>query len=133
MRVKAGLVFNHTKAIRGELKENASKVVRKTLLDILADAATPCPVGETGNLKDSLSVGGENNIFDMKPGDLHGAAGTAVEYAIYVEFGTVHMAAQPYLNPAAERHRPVFEAAMSHLLEGTGAKSFLNRAVDPRL
>ena len=29
--------------------------------------------------------------------------GTNVEYAVYVEFGTSRMAAQPYLRPAAER------------------------------
>lgn len=118
MRIAARVAFNHTKAIQGELKENASKVIRKTLLDVLADAAALAPV-DTGALKNSLSPSGEGNVFDMKPGDLFGVAGTSLEYAGFVEFGTRRMAAQPYLTPAAERQRPAFEAAMAHLLKAT--------------
>jgi phage gpG-like protein len=36
-------------------------------------------------------------------GSVSWTVGTNVPYAVYVEFGTSRMAAQPYLRPAAER------------------------------
>jgi hypothetical protein len=46
------------------------------------------------------------------------SVGTNTEYAIYVEFGTSKMAAQPYLRPAAEQARneiPAIVAASDSL------------------
>lgn len=53
-----------------------------------------CPV-DTGRLRSSIQA--------SKGSDAQGPyadIGTNVEYAAFVEFGTVHMAAQPYLRPA---------------------------------
>lgn len=38
-----------------------------------------------------------------KAGEATWVVGTNTEYAVYVEFGTSRMAAQPYLRPAVER------------------------------
>lgn len=110
------LLYNHTKAIKAEIRENASRVVRKTALDILNDAQHLAPV-DTGALKNSLAPGGPQNIFEMKPGDLVAIVGTSVPYAGYQEYGTRFMPAHPFLLPAVERNRPVFEAAMAHLIK----------------
>lgn len=117
MRGTVRLHYNHTGAIREEVKESASRVVRKTALDVLARAAGLVPV-DTGNLKGSLAPGGRGNVFEMGPGDLTAVVGTNVEYAPYVEYGTRRMAAQPYLTPAAEAMRPAFNKAMSQLVKG---------------
>jgi HK97 gp10 family phage protein len=53
-----------------------------------------CPV-DTGRLRSSLDWS-----IELESGKMYGIVGTNVEYAIYVEFGTTRMAAQPYLIPA---------------------------------
>jgi len=46
-------------------------------------------------------------------------------YAVFLEYGTVHMAAQPHLIPSAERERAAFRlkvaSAVRGALKGTGA------------
>lgn len=58
-----------------------------------------CPV-DTGNLRNSITHEQENETTEV--------IGTSVEYAPYVELGTVKMAARPYLRPAAEGHVPEY-------------------------
>lgn len=55
----------------------------------------------TGNLYDSLY------LIDLDLAEDFGVA-TDVEYAPYVEFGTVHSAPKPYIIPAVEAHRASF-------------------------
>lgn len=49
---------------------------------------------DTGNLRDSLKMGG---------GKLTRRVVAAVPYSLYVEFGTSKMAPQPFLYPASDR------------------------------
>lgn len=116
MYARTKIEFNHSKRLQGEIRKNASRIVRKTAFDVLAFMASICAV-DTGNLKNSLAPGGPHNIFEILPGGLVAIIGTAVEYAGFVNYGTVHMAAQPFLEPAVEAHRAPFQAAMTHLLE----------------
>jgi HK97 gp10 family phage protein len=62
---------------------------------IEADAKEACPV-DTGRLRDSLEHEVDGDTLRV---------GTNVEYAAYVEEGTRHMAAEPYLRPALYRVR----------------------------
>lgn len=55
-----------------------------------------CPK-RTGTLARSIVHNPIDNNTEM--------IGTAVEYAPYVELGTIKMTAKPYLRPAVERHR----------------------------
>ena len=57
-------------------------------------AKTLCPV-DTGRLRNSISHAVEGDSAYI---------GTNVEYAPYVEMGTVRTRAQPYLKPAAQDH-----------------------------
>jgi HK97 gp10 family phage protein len=59
-----------------------------------AGAVVRAPSVEGGDLFIQLNDGGEALVAYI---------GSIVEYAIYVEFGTYKMAAQPYLRPAVER------------------------------
>lgn len=53
-----------------------------------------CPV-DTGRLRNSISHAVDNNAAYI---------GTNVDYAVYVEMGTVKTRAQPYLKPAVTGH-----------------------------
>lgn len=63
-----------------------------------------CPV-DTGNLRNSIS----HKVDDAEQAVY---IGTNVEYAPYVELGTVKMAAQPFLKPAAADHRQTYKNIM---------------------
>lgn len=45
--------------------------------------------------------------------------GTNVEYGPYVELGTCHMKAQPYLRPAASGHKGTYRAILKKNLGGS--------------
>ena len=60
-------------------------------------AKLECPV-DTGNLRNSISHETEDSTETVY-------IGTNVEYAPYVEMGTVRTKAQPFLRPAVENHQ----------------------------
>lgn len=64
---------------------------------IVETAKTIVPV-DTGALRDSIEEV-EGNVRSESP------------YAYFVEFGTVHMDAQPFLRPAVDQHYPEIVAA----------------------
>ena len=49
---------------------------------------------------------------------LTGIVGPSVLYGKFVEFGTRHMGARPYMRPAAEQVLPKFAAAVKRALGG---------------
>ena len=51
---------------------------------------------DTGRLRNSITHAPVSESVEM--------VGTGVEYAVYVEFGTSKMGAQPYLRPGVENH-----------------------------
>ena len=92
-----------TKEVTANLKKAAEAIevavgdaVRKAAMEVERNAKINCPV-DTGVLRSS--IGAE----EITP--LLFEVGTNVEYAAFVEFGTSRMAAQPYLEPAAETVR----------------------------
>ena len=107
--VAAVLKSDKLDKIAADLRPRASEIVRKTAADIEARAKTTVPV-DTGNLKNSIQT-------EMEPDSTEAIVGTAVNYSVYVEYGTRRMAAKPYMTPAAEAARPAFEAAMKTLIE----------------
>jgi HK97 gp10 family phage protein len=58
----------------------------------------------------SLSHGGSSGYTVV--------VGAGVNYAIYQEYGTRHMRAQPFMIPSAESERGNFEDAMKHVADG---------------
>jgi HK97 gp10 family phage protein len=88
-------VVSLTDAVRGE---------------VLREAQANCPVDE-GTLRDSGHIDGDDVIFDAV-----NAIGRP--YGPYVEYGTRHMAAQPFLTPAAERVKPLLFGGMAKILKG---------------
>lgn len=80
--------------------ENAVQEATDRALEIIGGKAESyakalCPV-DTGRLRNSITHAQEDEDTEI--------IGTNVEYAPFVELGTVKMAARPYLRPAAENH-----------------------------
>lgn len=85
----------------------ASAAVAKTALGIEASAKALTPV-DTGNLRNSISS-------DVKT--LSAEIGPTADYGVYLELGTSRMGPQPYMNPAADKWFPIFDAAMAKIAE----------------
>jgi len=82
--------------------------VKASTLDVQARAQAVVPV-RTGLLRRSI-----HSVFEN--GGLRGICGPSVSYAPYIEFGTRHMAARPYMRPAAALVLPKFAEAIRALL-----------------
>ena|SRR5690242_15236103 len=126
------VVFNLLPEIAARLDEVAGKIVRKSAFDIVAHSMAAAPVGPTGFLKNSHYVevnGGENEYpysavqapaadqtllpeVDKPTKKTTAIVAVGASYATYVEYGTVHMPARPFLTPAVELVRPQFKQAM---------------------
>ena len=72
------------------LTEKLSEGIAESCKVVEADARGLCPV-DTGELQKSIT---------SEVSGTTGTVGTNKEYAMYVEFGTYKMEAQPYLVPA---------------------------------
>lgn len=92
----------------------AQAVVRKTTLDVEADAKAFAPV-DTGNLKGSI---GHSDLRTVgQSGTLEAEVGPTAAYGEYVELGTSRMAPRAFLGPALDRRTPAFVQAMEQLAE----------------
>ena len=67
---------------------------------------------DTGRLLNSITHGVDTS-------DSTAYVGTNVEYAPYVEYGTVRMPARPYLKNAVNNHKPEYKAIFEHYLRNT--------------
>lgn len=89
------------------------KAVRKALemigLQCEGYAKLICPV-DTGRLRNSITHTQEDKDTEL--------VGSPVEYAPYVEYGTVKMSAQPYLRPAVEDHIDEYRRIAESALKG---------------
>lgn len=130
--------FNHFAQIADALEQAVIQVVKKAAFDVQSGAASRAPVA-TGFLKNSIYVvtnHGDNTYgqgaggggallapLDPPAGDVTAVIGVGAAYGAYVELGSRHGPAQPYLTPAAEDVRGPFVEALSRLedaLHGAG-------------
>jgi HK97 gp10 family phage protein len=131
----AGLMgFNKLLETRAAIRAATSKAIHKAAFDIQARAASNAPVA-TGFLKSSIYVELHSRstyaegVAAAPPGasllpelpraedDLTAYVAVGANYGIFVEFGTINAAAQPYLIPAADAVRPSLQAALDKLEE----------------
>lgn len=85
---------------RAHVASNLHDLLDKLGEEIVEDAKRVVPV-KTGHLRDSLDHEVDGDTLYVF---------SDVEYAQYVELGTEHMKAQPYLKPAVFKNRAVGEA-----------------------
>ena len=110
LTTKVTIAKNLLPKLTEQMHQKAARAVAKAAFDIQALARDEAPV-DTGKLRNSIMVSYPD------PDDLHATVGTGVEYAGYVEWGTVHMPAHPYMTPAAEVVRPQFQKAMMQIVK----------------
>lgn len=86
------------------IAEDGDALLARIAEDIVRDAKRLVPV-DSGRLRDGIEaspvVGGSVEVHSRRPDPDTGREGVPV----YVELGTRHMAAQPYLKPALYRQR----------------------------
>lgn len=95
----------------GNVAEALTRAVYTTTLKAMGDAKRMVPV-RTGELKTSISAevkknsqGAEGKVYTNKP------------YAVFVELGTTHQSAKPYLEPAAKQNEGTFQSEAANELE----------------
>lgn len=117
--------FNHFAQLGEALHEASKQVVKKTAFDLKAQIQANIRSNgqiDTGFMVNSPYVvtsdnsdyqGGQNALPEVgAPGnDTTAYVAVAASYAIYQNYGTVHMPGRPFFEPAIDAIRPGFEAA----------------------
>ena len=98
---------NDFAAIANRLETGAEVLVEMVANKALGGTQMRSPV-DTGNLKNSYHLVRINRfVWELI---------TMVAYSVFVEFGTVKMAARPHMTPSVEAQRPVLALGMAQLL-----------------
>jgi HK97 gp10 family phage protein len=97
LSIKTVVFRNDFARIAVQIKAGAGVATREAADEIVAMAKDLVPV-RTGALGDSIEAGpgGAGGGYQVRAGN------DEVDYAAYVEFGTVNMAAEPFFWPAVE-------------------------------
>ena len=106
--IKLEVLVDNTDAVKDGLQSAIARALERIGLAAEGYAKDLCPV-DTGNLRNSIT-----HTSDGKAAYI----GTNVEYGKYVELGTVKMAAQPYLRPAAADHGETYRNIVKDELSG---------------
>lgn len=107
-KITMEVTADNTAAVKGGLQSAFARALERIGLQAEGYAKDLCPV-DTGNLRNSIT-----HTSDGKAAYI----GTNVEYGKYVELGTVKMAAQPYLRPAAADHGETYRNIVKDELGG---------------
>lgn len=104
MAADESVVTNHLPQIADALPSLIEQVVKKAALDISAQAKVKAPV-DTGALRASITAEPEDAETWVVYSDK--------DYSVFVEFGTIHMAPEPYMRPAVDAVRGSLQAALA--------------------
>lgn len=106
------LVYNDLPKIPAEIRSEVAAEIAKAGFDIEAAAKAKAAV-RTGLMRRSIHT-------VLSNGGMTAKIGPSVDYGVYVEFGTRHMGARPYMRPAAALVYPKFVDRVKALLKGIG-------------
>ena len=101
MRVK----FNSNTAHIRSMMEKTIRSTLDTIGDKVVEWAQDLAPVDTGNLKSSLTHEAQSNDVEIVGTSNQKAPYKNVDYAPFVELGTVKMRAQPFLRPAIEQNQ----------------------------
>jgi HK97 gp10 family phage protein len=104
MRVQ--IIYNHSQAASQQVQKQLSEIIQAATYAVEADAKKRAPV-DTGALR--------NSIQSSFPTPKTGVVSASVEYAPYVELGTIHNKPQPFLFPALKAVKPMLRARLAAL------------------
>lgn len=129
MPVVVRIVENRFPEIARQLRREASAAVRAECFEIEADIKAQMSGTKSGRIYGAhqASAPGEAPAVDegaligsvmteASPGSTSGYVYTDKDYALHLEFGTVHIAPRPAWIPAAERAAPRFRQRVEQLL-----------------
>lgn len=102
-------IEDHTEEVLDGIRQAKARALEKIGLAAEGYAKRLCPV-DTGNLRNSITHDTDDEAAYI---------GTNVEYAVYVEMGTVNTPAQPYLKPAAADHIERYRNILKSELQGS--------------
>jgi len=96
-------VFKNPNVMR-EIINQTEAGIAAIAASVASEASSQAPV-DKGRLRDSIvwktSKQGSGDVQGVpEPKELEGYVGSALDYAVYQEFGTRYMRPQPYLRPA---------------------------------
>jgi HK97 gp10 family phage protein len=94
-----------TEAVKRAVEAATVKALTGAALIVEGAAKGLAPV-DTGNLKGSITY---------RVGFDHAKVGTNVDYAPYLEYGTVKMSAQPYLRPGLDSNKSAINKSMAEV------------------
>ena len=128
------VVYNILPEVAERMLETLEGIVNKAAFDIQATAQANAVVGPTSFLKNSIYtvVGSGKNAHPYSdvqapqegqeqlpevaaPKKYQAVIAVAANYGLFVEMGTVHMGARPFLTPAVETVRPSYDKALALL------------------
>ncbi len=126
--VRLGISSNRIPAILRALRNEASAIVRESAYNVQANILEGMNDAKSGRLYGShqASAPGEMPAVDLsnlvgsiavdaEPGRLWAEVSAGTEYAAHLEYGTVQMAARPFMVPATEAEGPNFERRFRNL------------------
>lgn len=99
-------IIKYGNAVNGA-NDGLEKAILELCIKITGEASTLAPVDQ-GTLRQSImyktdtakSDAGSSPDISVQPKKLEGYVGSAIEYAVYQEYGTRYMRPQPFLRPA---------------------------------
>ena len=95
--------------IANNIENNFADIIGQGAQTVCESAKSLCPV-DTGRLQSSINVQSGGNTAVVISAD--------TEYAVFVEFGTSKMAAQPYLVPALLSNTQAILSAIAEAIKG---------------
>lgn len=101
--------------VKQNIMRAAQEEVKRSAENIAQMAQQLAPLGETGDLRNSIRWHSETRISregERMAANFMAVIGAYVDYAAYVEFGTRFMPARPFLFPALEYEHPIFRATL---------------------
>lgn len=101
-------IESHLPEVQDAVEDAITKALEEIGLTAEGYAKKKCPV-DTGRLRNSISHASTEDTAYV---------GTNVEYAVYVEMGTVNTKPQPYLKPAVIEHTSTYKAIAERNLKG---------------
>lgn len=107
-KVDVEVTVDNSALVKSELRAAIGRALERIGSQAEGYAKDLCPV-DTGNLRNSIT-----HTADGKAAYI----GTNVEYGKYVELGTRHQKAQPYLKPAAANHTGTYSNIVKDELGG---------------
>lgn len=96
-----------------KVRRQTKDAVRKFAFQIQRSAKLRAPV-DTGALRNSINT----TVTEHVGGGASAEVGPEVDYAPFLEFGTVRMEPRPFLGPAFDRFEPDFLRALADIETG---------------